>query len=349
MAMVRLTALSGLGPFSRVCDEAGDSVLRDVLRRVGVPRPLIDRPKGLIPVPVLFALLGEGARRTGNELFGLGLGRAMAPGDFGAWSHYALSAPTLGDALARAQRTVPYHQPGSTFTVTRRADVVVWRCHPAQDRGLGLDIHADHLLTPMLRAARLYLGENWKPPTFHVPYPRPAHAAVLERELGSRIVFDDGGTGLSIPAALLATHRPFRPDFRPVTMSDLRRMVASRPARTMSSSVQGLIAFGPESPGTDVDTIAGLLCLTVRGLQRHLQQEGTTFRELVARSRAAEAMSLVQETDLSFSDISWRLGYSELPHFSRAFARVVGLSPSRFRQSFRNPAGISSAINRASC
>ena len=48
MAAVNLTGLSGLGPFTRVCEEAGDAVLGDVLRRVGVPRALVDRRQGLI-------------------------------------------------------------------------------------------------------------------------------------------------------------------------------------------------------------------------------------------------------------------------------------------------------------
>lgn len=336
MAVVKLTGLSGLGPFMRVCEEAGDAVLGDVLRRVGVPRALIDRRQGLIPVPVMFALLGEGARRTGNDLFGLDLGRAMGPGDFGAWSRYALSASTLGQALARAQRAVPYHQPGSTFSIVRRGDLVIWRCHPAQDRGLGLETHADHLLTPMLRAVRVYLGEGWLPPSFHVPYSQPAHARVLERELGTQIMFGDGGTGLSIPVALFDAQRPVPQNVRPVTTADLRRMVASRPARTVSGSVQGLVAFGPESQGTEVETVAGLLGLTVRGLQRRLQEEGTTFREVLARARAAEAMVLVRETNLPLAEIAWSLGYSELPHFSRAFTREVGVPPSHFRLTARH-------------
>ena len=56
----------------------------------------------------------------------------------------------------------------------------------------------------------------------------------------------------------------------------------------------------------------------------------TTPHSWLEAMRWAEALRLLQ-TDLPLKEISDRLGYRRSEHFSRAFQRVQGLSPSAFR------------------
>ena len=67
-------------------------------------------------------------------------------------------------------------------------------------------------------------------------------------------------------------------------------------------------------------------------LYRQLQQENTSFSQLVESVRHREASSLIISGQLSITDISQRLGYANIAAFNRAFKRWYGLSPKQFRQ-----------------
>jgi AraC-like DNA-binding protein len=54
------------------------------------------------------------------------------------------------------------------------------------------------------------------------------------------------------------------------------------------------------------------------------------------RLRLAEAARLLAESEIAVGDCAAACGYADLFHFSRAFRRVIGLSPSGFRRSRRD-------------
>jgi AraC-like DNA-binding protein len=329
MSRFRLTGVSGLGPLARVCDASGDGNFSRVLRKAGVPASLIAAPHAMIPMQAMYALFEEGARATGDELLGLRVGAAMDPGEFGVWVRYAICAETLRDMVKRLDRTLEYHQPGATIRLADRDGTALLRYRAADSRGTGLSFHADHVLEPMLAAVRVFAGSRWMPLAYHLPYARPVHWRRIEEALGAPVVFGSSGTGLDLPSALLDA-----PAVQPrprVTMADVQRAMAQREPASTAGAVASLITFSPENDGASLPTIAGLLGVSARALQMALQREGTSFRQVVARLRLAEARCLLRETSMSVSDIAWSLGYSELPHFTRAFTKGTGVAPSVFR------------------
>lgn len=58
---------------------------------------------------------------------------------------------------------------------------------------------------------------------------------------------------------------------------------------------------------------------------------GETFTHYVRRRRLEQACDLLAHTSLSLSQIAARVGYADLPYFSRVFAASYGVSPSRWR------------------
>jgi len=80
--------------------------------------------------------------------------------------------------------------------------------------------------------------------------------------------------------------------------------------------------------------VARALASSPRQLQRAYAQFGeTTFREdLLARRMAVGAQLLIEQRSIPVDDVARLVGYSEAPHFARAFRRRYGLSPARFRR-----------------
>jgi len=68
------------------------------------------------------------------------------------------------------------------------------------------------------------------------------------------------------------------------------------------------------------------------GLEVFRKVYGISPRKYLSELKLHEAKVLIQQSNLSFSDIAERLGYSQLSHFSRQFKRWTGLSPMDYRK-----------------
>lgn len=78
------------------------------------------------------------------------------------------------------------------------------------------------------------------------------------------------------------------------------------------------------------------LCATAAVSAGHLNYlfrttVGVSPMEYLRRHRLDRAKLMLEETDLSISDIAEAVGYRDAFHFSRTFRRVEGLAPSRYR------------------
>lgn len=91
-------------------------------------------------------------------------------------------------------------------------------------------------------------------------------------------------------------------------------------ARTLGLIRQGML---------QQDQVAHRLSVSVATLRRRLEQEDTSFRELVNEHRMADAVALLKK-GFSVSHVSDALDYSDIRAFNRAFKRWKGETPARF-------------------
>ncbi len=82
-----------------------------------------------------------------------------------------------------------------------------------------------------------------------------------------------------------------------------------------------------------IDAVASRLNMSSRTLQRLLSTEKTSYKALLQDTRFDLARQLLKQKDLTISEISYLLGYSDLGNFSRSFKKYMGLSPQEFRLS----------------
>ncbi|MFY0255477.1 helix-turn-helix domain-containing protein [Chitinophaga sp. 30R24] len=75
------------------------------------------------------------------------------------------------------------------------------------------------------------------------------------------------------------------------------------------------------------------LAVHVNSLNRALKETtGKTTSQLIAQRILQEARSLLKHTDWSISEISWSLGFEELPQFIHFFKRNEQVTPGTFRR-----------------
>ncbi|MDG0809843.1 helix-turn-helix domain-containing protein [Cohnella rhizosphaerae] len=63
------------------------------------------------------------------------------------------------------------------------------------------------------------------------------------------------------------------------------------------------------------------------------ERTGLTFTAYLIKVRMEEARKLLQDPTLRINEVSDRVGYGNLYHFSRAFKNYFGMSPKEYRRS----------------
>jgi len=105
-----------------------------------------------------------------------------------------------------------------------------------------------------------------------------------------------------------------------------------RTADRLGAVVQQIVTrLLPDGP-PNVHSVAELVRMSGRTLQRRLSRESLTFAGVVARARLDMAQRMLDDPGRRVIDVALELGYSDPAHFTRAFVRWTGVAPRQFRQ-----------------
>ncbi|THD03106.1 AraC family transcriptional regulator [Panacagrimonas perspica] len=104
-----------------------------------------------------------------------------------------------------------------------------------------------------------------------------------------------------------------------------RRQIAGIAGRVRQQLLRGL------GQVCGLDEVARALHLSSRSLRRRLDEEGTSFRDLVEDTRRQLAEQMLGTTDMKLDELAVHLGYADTASFTRAFRRWHGVSPGQYR------------------
>jgi len=328
-AKIAMTHATGLGPLPALLEERGGS--RAVARAFAaesLPLALVEERSHRVPLRAI-------ARLAGDSRIGLDAGLAMVPDEYGRWVRFAMQAPTLGDAVIRLSRGLVLHQVGGALGLQARPDgTVVWGYRQSAVGGPAAMQHDDHILPVMVRVARAYCGADWAPVRIESRASDPGDAAAREDATAAQWRFGAATTGIVLRAAALwARREPSVPASGPTWISSREILAEIRLSLEEGESerLAAIVALRLLDGRTDMDGAARMAGLRRRTLQRRLDADGLTYRDLLDRVRMDRARALIRETDAPLSEIAHLVGYSDPAHFTRAFRRRFGSPPSAER------------------
>ncbi|MEY4764857.1 MAG: hypothetical protein RI907_1530 [Pseudomonadota bacterium] len=252
---------------------------------------------------------------------------------YGLWGLGLVSSATAGEALAMALRYIPLtfafchitgDMDGALYSVNFKAPMV----EPAIQRFL-----VERDVTAASRLMKETLGPAFRLSGFTFAHPAERGAsrnAALERMAGIRPEFGTGHNSLLFEPHLLALRLP---QANPVTVAMCERaceeLMARRRTRLgTAESLRQYLAAAPLHAAPDLPQAARALGLSDRTLKRRLQDEGLTYRTLLAEVRSQQAQALLGDATLSLTQIAERMGFSDLSSFSQAYKRWFGVAPS---------------------
>jgi AraC-like DNA-binding protein len=297
-----------------------------------VPDGVWTDPYFTLPMTQICGVLAAAVRLTGCAHLGLLLGTrvdATALGLPGAW---LAAAPTVGDAL----QGYVLLQPSNT-----RAAALYLLDHGSEAFfGYGIyDRFAEgreqvYALTMSIavRMVRQMTGGRFGAAEAVFPFRAPAEPAVYARLLGAPTRFDETSCGIVLTRAALAC--PTAQAAGGNLDEWLRRSRDLLPGGGHSWTQRTRHIRRPLWSRSRAlrDDAARLLDVAPRTLNRRLQDEGTSLRELVEEQRFIMAEELLLLTDMRVGEIALALGFEAEGSFFRSFRRWTSVTPDAWRQ-----------------
>jgi len=123
-----------------------------------------------------------------------------------------------------------------------------------------------------------------------------------------------------------AMWRLFEPDLR-------RRLSELDTAATTAQRVRSALLELLPGGQSGIEAVATRLAMSRRTLQRRLESEDDSFRNVVNRTREDLATHYLRHTQLSAREIAFLLGFEDPNSFFRAFHDWTGKTPEALRES----------------
>jgi AraC-like DNA-binding protein len=164
------------------------------------------------------------------------------------------------------------------------------------------------------------------------PFAAPDYAPLAREIFGCQVHYDQSWAGFSVARAALelpiklADQAAFQ-EAAEICQRELERLAANE---TLAARVRRLLLEKQHGFPT-LNVTARMLHMTPRTLHRRLVAEGSSYREQLEAVRHTLALEHVKSGRFSMDEIAYRLGYTDLANFRRAFKRWESMPPSAYR------------------
>jgi AraC-like DNA-binding protein len=303
-----------------------------LLQGTGVNIQQLAEPGRRLELPRCIQLIERARELTSEPGLGFYLGLHMRIAAHGHLGFAAMTARTLGDAIALADRFGPIRTTALHLRLLREDGKAFLMIDELADLGSARDVVVLALVVGLWKIGSAITGRELVG-SAHVAYGEPSYfkrfapmlpGPVKFEQHDNRLVFDasllDLPLGTADAAALKLARTQCERELEALGFDGDTRLRARAVLVDASGQFRGL---------TDV---ARSLHLSERTMKRRLAEAGTSFSELVDDERKHRAMALLTGSKLSVEVVADRLGYSDTGNFTRAFRRWTGTTPRRFRQ-----------------
>jgi AraC-like DNA-binding protein len=328
---VRAAPLAGIPRLLRDLGQDPEAVFAEV----GVDPRLLENPEGTISFSAGGQLLAACARATDCHHFGLLLGARTGLDCLGLVGQLAAHSPHLGQALRNIVLNLHLHDRGAVPTLAVGQGEARLGYAVYQPGVAGTAQIYDLAAAVSYNLLRALCGPTWRAKGVLLAHDRPADSALYRQIFGVRPRFAAELTAVAFPAAWLECPIP---GADPIRYRELQARIAELSAVTQSDLAAqvrrvtcNLLLCGQGS----LESVAGIFSLHPRTLNRRLNGQGTSYRQLRVECLQALACQYLRDTELPVAEIAARLVYADSAAFTHAFRRWSGCTPTAWRAAQR--------------
>ncbi len=201
-------------------------------------------------------------------------------------------------------------------------------------KGIAQNASIDSALALFLRLARFAKGASLNPSHVHLQRPAPENSDYFDDFFSCSIHYDSSEDSLIFPSSVLneslpAANKVLAKANIQVMDNYLKLFDFDNFSSIVSVHILNLL---PDGKATQTE-IAKIMNMSIRTLQRKLEQEDIMFNDLVETVRLNLAKQYLEQEWRNIGEIAYLLGYTEPSNFSRSFKRLMGITPATYRDS----------------
>lgn len=290
-------------------------------------------PTTRVPLRVCEAIVTRAIELTGEPALAVHFGLQMRLSSHGFLGFAAMTAATVREAIELACRFASTRTSAVSLALYVEGDTASLVLEERTSLGTVREMVVIALLVGIWQLGQALTGKSLDG-IGECAFPEPSwlknvpQAGRLQFERANhRLVFPSHELDLPLVTA------------DPVAMQLAREQCERELAALIDAGLASRVRAALLRGDVDLTDVAKGFRMSPRTLKRRLADHHTTFSAIRDDVRRQRALLLLDNRALSIGDIAAKLGYSELPNFTRAFRKWTGQTPLAYRERTHHGAG----------
>jgi AraC-like DNA-binding protein len=301
-----------------------------MLDGLGLSTDALRDPAARVPIEVCTALVERAQRLTGEPALAVYMGMQMRLSSHGFLGFAAMTAATIREAIALAVRFSATRTSAIGLSFYTEGDTAALVIEERTPLGGLREFAVLGLIVGLWQIGQALTGRVLSG-VAECGFPAPEFVGRVPFMTSDFLRFGQPANRLVFSTALLDL--PLK-SADPVAMQLARAQCERELAAIVDAGFPGRVRAAITGDGDvfrDLGAVATLLHVSTRTLKRRLAEQGTSFSDILDDVRRQRALLLLENRELAIAEVAARLGYTEVPNFTRAFRRWTGRTPAAYR------------------
>jgi AraC-like DNA-binding protein len=309
--LFRFASTFGIGS-DRICDAAG----LDLGAAISAG--------GMVPASSIIDAVEWTAEASAVANFGLLLSERLETRIIGLPALLAEQCQSISDYYDLLHQNLWRHSTGYSFSLDQDLLGGVGRLLILSQSQFAPRHFAEVAMAIHARAFQSFLGARWRPEKILLAHDRIGRLSDYRRAFGTEVIFGAGQNAVIFSPADLLWRAPSSELVARQRATDALTRLSATEQNPLETQASAIIRMLLPTQNADIEKVALALRTNVRTLQRNLKKSGTSFSELLAGTRIRLAREYLGRQELSATEVSSRLGFSEVSVLSRFLKRHTG-------------------------
>jgi AraC-like DNA-binding protein len=313
-------------------DEGIDS--KALFKQAGLNPAHLSDPNARYSFEGMTKLWDLAVKKTGDPCFGLGTIKNWHPTTFHALGYAWLASHTLKEAFQRLERYIRIVASNTHVSLTETSEGYLFKLEPIQPFTI-VDPHyaaIDAGMATILHMCRLSCDKQLAPLRLELQRPAPECSQQFSEYFATNVQYGSDNNQFLFDKHHIEKLLPTsNAELARSNEKIVRDYLANMDRSDIVMQVKTKLTDNLTSGNVSEKQMADLLHMSTRSLQRKLEEKKQSYRNLLDETRQELAVEYVRDSNLSISEVTYLLGFSEASNFTRAFKRWTGQSPSQYR------------------
>ena len=326
------TTIASYGLAIKNAMQANGYDVADLFASAGIDKVPSNDPMERLTTAQIAALFRKCVELTGNPAVGLTVARFLHPSSLHALGYSVLASSTLRDCCERMVRYFRLASEQAELNIIEENDLFRLRTNILAEAVALESGDAWHAF--VVRLFRLIYRPDLEPVSVKLGRScPPGHEAQYRKSFGSSVTFDAPYWEICLERAVV--DEPLMGGNREIALQNdqiIENYLAAMDKADVETRVRQVIIQTLSSGQCNKQRVAAELAMSPSSLQMKLAERGCTFQDLLAQVRESLAKAYIEQGQVSLTEVSFMLGFSDTSSLTRAFRRWTGKSPQEYRR-----------------